>query len=56
MIFPRPSNLCGYCNIEDNCSCVCHLKDYTNNKHYRITDEEMPGKVKPVKDLEHFRD
>jgi len=55
MIYPRPSKDCGYCKLGGFCECLCHEKDVINCHHYHVHEETLSGKVKPVKDLEHFR-
>jgi len=56
LIYPRPSKECGKCYEKDYCSCRCHDVNLINSKHYHIRIEEQEYKVKPVVDLEHFRD
>ncbi len=46
---------CKQCEYIIDCNCQCHVKDLVNGKHYLIKIEEGDYKVKPVKDLEHFR-
>lgn len=55
LINSRPSLLCGKCREEKNCICKCHDIDLTDNKHYFIQIEQDEIKVKPVIDLDHFR-
>jgi len=55
LIYPRPSEFCGYCKIKKPCTCKCHDLDLINSKHHEIHIEEQEFIVKPVIDLEHFR-
>ncbi len=55
LIFRRPSEFCDYCKVENPCTCQCHEKDLISGHHYHVHIEEFLGKVKPVVDLEHFR-
>ena len=55
LIYSRPSKECGKCKEDKNCPCECHNIDLINCKHYEIHIEEQEIKVKPVKDLDHFR-
>ena len=55
LIFPRPSEFCRFCKLEKICPCECHNKDLVNGQHYLIRIEQQEIKVKPVVDLEHFR-
>lgn len=55
LIFPRPSESCQYCNVENPCPCECHEKDLINGHHYHVHIEEFDMKVKSVRDLDHFR-
>lgn len=56
LIYPRPSEFCDYCKIEKPCPCECHNLDLINSRHYQIHIDDMLIKVKPVVDLDHFRD
>jgi len=55
LIFPRPSKYCGFCKMEKICPCECHNKDLANGQHYLIRIEAQEIKVKPVVDLDYFR-
>lgn len=55
LIYPRPSKYCEKCETEKNCTCECHKSDLINCKHYEVRREEFTGEVKPVVDLDHFR-
>lgn len=63
MIYPRlllhrtpcPSTFCGQCRENKNCVCECHNRDLINCGHYEIHIEEFNEPVKPVVDLDHFR-
>jgi len=56
MLIEKNSPLCGKCLVDKNCDCLCHSKDVTFGNHYEIHEENLEIHVKPVKDLEHFRD
>jgi len=56
LIYPKPSNDCDKCHIMNDCDCECHKSDVINCRHYEVHREQFTGKVKPVVDLEHFRD
>jgi len=56
MLISRNDPLCGKCLIEKECDCDCHIKDLVNGRHYEIHEEPYDLKVKPVVDLDHFRD
>ena len=55
MIFPKPHSKCRKCFENNNCDCLCHVKDLTDGQHYEIKEEPFTIKVKPVVDLDHFR-
>ena len=55
LIYPRPSEFCEKCQLEKFCPCECHNSDLINCKHYEVRREEFSGEVKPVVDLDHFR-
>ncbi len=55
MIYPKPSKECGLCSKEENCPCECHNRDLINCRHYEVHIEEFNEPVKPVVDLDHFR-
>lgn len=55
LIYPRPSEYCEKCQTEKDCPCECHNSDLINCKHYQVIREEFIGEVKPVVDLDHFR-
>ena len=55
LIYPRPSEYCEKCQLGQNCPCECHKTDIINCKHYEVIREEFTGEVKPVVDLDHFR-
>jgi len=55
LIYPRPSEFCYSCLPGIFCECKCHDLDLINSKHQVIRIEEMEIKVKPNKDLDHFR-
>ncbi len=55
LIYPRPSEFCDYCNVENPCTCQCHEKDLINSKHYHVHIEEFAGQVNATVNLEHFR-
>jgi len=56
LIFDKPDLKCGWCLEHLDCDCICHKEDMTDNKHYHITRDDAIYKVKPVVDLDHFRD
>jgi len=57
LIFDKPSLDCGGCLDDLNCKCLCHVEDLINCKHYEVhRDDTVLYKVKPVVDLDHFRD
>ena len=55
LIYPKPSGNCGKCQIEKDCLCECHKSDVINCKHYEVRREEFTGEVKPVVNLDYFR-
>lgn len=56
LIYPRPSKDCRNCEKEKVCSCKCHDIDLINCRHHIVRVEGLEITVKPVVDLEHFRD
>jgi len=56
MLIKKNDPLCGKCLVDKNCDCECHTKDLVNGRHYEIHEDNMEFNVKPVVDLDHFRD
>ncbi len=56
MIIPENSPLCKRCKEVKSCDCLCHIRDVVSGNHHSILFEEGTFNVKPVKDLDHFRD
>ena len=56
MLIQKNDPLCGKCLVDGNCDCLCHVKDVTWGHHFEIHEDSIEFKVKPVVDLDHFRD
>ena len=55
MLIQKNDPLCGKCLVDNNCDCLCHIEDIISGRHYEIHRENLDFKVKPVRDLDHFR-
>ena len=56
MLIQKNDSLCGKCLVYKNCDCLCHSEDIVSGQHYEVKRNDFLGKVKPVVDLDHFRD